>query len=126
MTSSKEDVASILAKSGPEAKTGPLLTHAAPAYQVLPHVQISDVTGLVELVETRGGPEAMFQLGRQLKMEVDDLLPIVEATDILGMAETEEGDLVLISEGIRFAEAGVLEEKKVFRDQALSHLGILR
>ena len=49
-------------------------------------------------------------------MEVDDLLPIVEATDILDLAETEEGDLVLTPEGQRFAEAGVLEEKKVFRE----------
>lgn len=31
------------------------------------------------------------------------------------MAETEEGDVVLIPEDMRFAEAGVLEEKKVFR-----------
>jgi len=79
----------------------------------------------VELVETRGGREDLYQLGRQLTMEVDDLLPIVEATDVLGMAETEEGDLVLTPEGIRFAEAGVLEEKKVFREQALAHIALL-
>ena len=126
MTSPKEDVTALLAQSVPEAKTGPLVLHPTRAYQILPHVAISDVTGLVELVETRGGREDLYQLGRQLHMEVDDLLPIVEATDILDMAETEEGDLVLTPAGKRFAEAGVLEEKKVFREQALAHIALLR
>jgi NitT/TauT family transport system ATP-binding protein len=126
MTSPKEDVTAILEKSIPEAKTGPLVSHHTHPYQVLPHVAISDVTGLVELVQTRGGREDLYQIGRLLHLNVDDLLPIVEATDILDMAETEEGDLVLTSAGQHFAEAGVLEEKKVFRDQALSHIQILR
>jgi len=126
MTSPKEDVTSLLSQSVPEAKTGPLVPHPTRAYQILPHVAISDVTGLVELVQTRGGREDLYQLGRHLNMEVDDLLPIVEATDILDLAETEEGDLVLTPAGQRFAEAGVLEEKKVFRDQALIHIALLR
>ncbi len=126
MTSPKEDVTSLLSQSVPEAKTGPLVPQTMRAYQILPHVAISDVTGLVELVQTRGGREDLYQLGRHLNMEVDDLLPIVEATDILDLAETEEGDLVLTPAGQRFAEAGVLEEKKVFRDQALAHIALLR
>ena len=56
------------------------------------------------MVQTRGGREDLYQLGRYLQMEVDDLLPIVEATDRLGMAETQEGDLVLTPAGQRFAE----------------------
>ncbi len=57
---------------------------------------------------------------------IDDLFPIVEAADLLDMAETQEGDLVLTEAGKRFAEAGVLEEKKVFREQALTHVSLLR
>ncbi|MGZ3611657.1 MAG: AAA-associated domain-containing protein [Ktedonobacteraceae bacterium] len=126
MTSPKEDITSLLSQSVPEAKTGPLVSHPTRAYQLLPHVAISDVTGLVELVQTRGGREDLYQLGRHLHQEVDDLLPLVEAAGILGLAETQEGDLLLTSEGQKFAEAGVLEEKKVFRDQALTHIVLLR
>src|SRR5260370_37037493 len=36
------------------------------------------------------------------------------------------GDLVLTPQGKSFAEAGVLEEKHVFRDQALAHISLLR
>jgi len=84
------------------------------------------VTGLVELVHARGDRDDLYQIGRHLQLDLDDLLPIVEATDILDMAETQEGDLVLTEAGKRFAEAGVLEEKKVFRDQALAHVSVLR
>ncbi|HXZ03634.1 MAG TPA: nitrate/sulfonate/bicarbonate ABC transporter ATP-binding protein [Ktedonobacteraceae bacterium] len=126
MTSPNEDVTSLLSKSAPEAKTGPLVLPTTPAYQVLPDVALGDVTGLLELVQTRGGREDLYQLGRLLQLDVDDLLPIVEAADILDMAETQEGDLVLTPAGQRFAEANVLEEKKIFHDQALSHVEILR
>jgi NitT/TauT family transport system ATP-binding protein len=74
----------------------------------------------------RGDREDLYQLGRHLHLEIDDLLPIVEAADVLDLADTEEGDLVLTEAGKRFAEAGVLEEKQVFREQALAHVSILR
>ena len=48
------------------------------------------------------------------------------ATGINEIHKVEEGDLVLTPAGQRFAEAGVLEEKKVFRDQALIHIALLR
>ncbi len=66
------------------------------------------------------------RFGHHLHLEVDDLLPLAEAADLLNMANLEEGDIVLTPEGSRFAEAGVLEEKNVFRDQALANISILR
>jgi len=119
-------VATLLSTQAPGAKTGRLTPHAPRPYQVLPHVSIGDVTGLIELVHTKGGREDLYQLGRYLQLELDDLLPLVEATDLLDLADTEEGDLVLTEEGKRFAEAGVLEEKQIFREQALAHVSILR
>jgi len=126
MTSPEADVATLLSTMAPQAKSGQLAPAAPRPYQVLPHVAISDVTGLIELVQARGGREDLYQLGRQLNLEIDDLFPLVDATDLLGLADTEEGDLVLTPEGHRFAEAGVLEEKQVFRDQVLTHIAILR
>ena len=126
MTSPQEDIATLLPTHAQEAKTGPLTPTAPHPYQVLPHVSIGDVTGLIELVHSRGGREDLYWLGRHLQLELDDLLPLVEATDLLGLADTVEGDLVLTEEGKRFAEAGVLEEKQIFREQALAHVSILR
>jgi NitT/TauT family transport system ATP-binding protein len=126
MTSPQIDVSSLLPAHLAQAKTGPLTHVHTRVYQVLPHVSIGDVTGLVELVHSRGGREDLYQLGRHLHLEVDDLLPLAEAADLLNMANLEEGDIVLTPEGNRFAEAGVLEEKNVFRDQGLANISILR
>lgn len=126
MTSPQDDVTTLLAARATNAKTGPLVKTAPRPYQTLPHVAIADVTGLVELVHTRGDREDLYQIGRHLHLEVDDLLPLVEAADLLDLADTQEGDLVLTEAGKAFAEAGVLEEKKIFRDQAIAHISILR
>lgn len=126
MTSPQEDVAALVANTAPHARTGQLTSPATRPYQVLPHVAISDVTGLVELVHTKGGREDLYQLGRHLHLELDDLLPLVEAADLLDLADTQEGDLVLTEAGRHFAEAGVLEEKQVFRDQVLAHVSLVR
>ncbi len=126
MTSPQEDVATLLSIQAPKAKTGTLVpTTRSRPYQVLPHVAIGDVTGLIELVHTRGGREDLYQLGRHLQLEIDDLFPLIEAADLLDLADTQEGDLVLTPQGQHFAEAGVLEEKKIFREQALGHIAIL-
>jgi len=126
MTSPQQDIASLLAQQLPRAQTGSLKPIAARPYQVLPHVAISDVTGLVELVHARGGREDLYQIGRHLHLEIDDLLPLIEAADLLCLADTNEGDLVLTEEGRQFAEAGVLEEKQVFRTQVLAHVSLVR
>ncbi len=128
MTTPHEDVESLLPTHMPPVQSGKLTPTAVSqrAYQVLPHVGIGDVTGLIELVHARGDREDLYQIGRGLQLEVDDLLPLVDAADLLGLADTQEGDLVLSAEGKHFAEAGVLEEKQIFRHQALSRISMLR
>jgi len=126
MTSPQEDINALLVMLTPQPRTGALTAAPARPYQTLPHVSIGDVTGLIELVHAKGGREDLYQIGRSLHLELDDLLPLVEAADILALADTEEGDLVLSEAGRRFAEAGVLEEKQIFREQALAHVSLLR
>ena len=78
------------------------------------------------MVHAEGDREDLYQLGRKLQMEIDDLLPLVDAARMFGFAETQEGDLVLSEDGERFARAGVLEEKQIFREKALERVQTLR
>jgi NitT/TauT family transport system ATP-binding protein len=127
MTSPHEPIESLLPKDQSRPQTGQLVPpKPARPYQILPHVAISDVTGLIELVHNYEGKQDIYQIGRDLHLEVDDLLPLVEAADLLDLADVQEGDLILTESGKRFAEAGVLEEKQIFREQALQRIGILR
>jgi NitT/TauT family transport system ATP-binding protein len=127
MTTPHVDVATLLPSETALTTSGKLKPpRPMRPYQTLPHVAISDVTGLIELVHARGGREDLYQLGRHLQLEIDDLLPLVEAADLLDLADAQEGDLVLTEVGKRFAEAGVLEEKQIFRDQALTNIAMIR
>src|SRR5581483_3570237 len=127
MTSPHKDVEELLPRDLLHPQTGQL-TPAKPVrpYQSLPHASIGDVTGLIELVHTKGDRADLYQLGRDLQLEVDDLLPLVDAADLLDLADPQEGDLVLTETGKRFAEADVLTEKQIFRDQAIERVEMLR
>ena len=99
---------------------------AARAYQTLPHVNIDQLTGFIERVYHQGGSEDLYELARDLHMEADDLLPLAEAADLLGFGDLREGDVVLTPEGRQFAEAGVQEEKALFRRQATANIKLIR
>ena len=96
------------------------------AYQQLPHVPVGQVTGLVERLHGAGDRADIYALGRELQLEVDDLLPLIQAIDLLGLGNVEAGDVHLTPEGIHFAEAGVLEEKVVFRDLARANVQLIQ
>ncbi|MDE3229916.1 MAG: AAA-associated domain-containing protein, partial [Chloroflexota bacterium] len=96
------------------------------AYQTLPHVNIGELTGFIERLHAHAGGADLFAMARDLHMEADDILPLAEAVVLLGFGELSEGDVLLSDAGRQFAEAGVLEEKSLFRRQALASIEILR
>ena len=62
-------------------------------YQMLPHARVGGIAGLTELLRDRGGREDLFRLAEELVMDVEDLLPILEACVLLGFAWLKEGDV---------------------------------
>lgn len=94
-------------------------------YQVLPDVGIDDLTGLVQYIGGIGGHAAVQDLARDLQMRADDLLAIVEATNLLGFGALQEHQVVLTPIGTRFADVELDEEKAIFRAQALDHIALL-
>ncbi|HTW31918.1 MAG TPA: nitrate/sulfonate/bicarbonate ABC transporter ATP-binding protein [Candidatus Sulfotelmatobacter sp.] len=95
-------------------------------YQMLPHARVGGVAGLTELLRDRGGREDLFRLSEDLVMDVEDLLPILEACVLLGFALLKEGDVQITPQGIVFAEADIQQRKMLFRQAALEHVTILR
>jgi NitT/TauT family transport system ATP-binding protein len=86
----------------------------------LPQVPAGALTGFIELLDDRDGPVDLYRLGEDLSLDLEDLLPIVEAAQLLGFARVVEGDIALTPVGRRFAEANVLERKELFREAVQS------
>jgi NitT/TauT family transport system ATP-binding protein len=95
-------------------------------YQMLPHARVGGIAGLVELLHDRGGREDLFRLAEELVMDVQDLLPILEACVLLGFALLKEGDVQITPAGVRFADADIQQRKILFREAALEHVTILK
>jgi NitT/TauT family transport system ATP-binding protein len=97
-------------------------------YQTLPDVGIDDLTSFVQyLAAISNGRGNVHELARDLQMRTDDLLALVEATDLLGLADLQERQVILTPIGERFADAPDVDtEKAIFREAALEHVSLLR
>jgi NitT/TauT family transport system ATP-binding protein len=93
---------------------------------MLPHARPGGITGLLELVLDRGGTEDLYHVADELHLEVDDLLPIVEAAVLLGFATAHEGDVEITPAGRAFAEADIETKKNLFREAALGHVDLIQ
>jgi NitT/TauT family transport system ATP-binding protein len=98
------------------------LTQPKPLLPRLPGAPIGLVSGLVEIVHEHGGRADLPALGEQLQFDIEDLLPAVEAAEILGFTVVHEGDIELTEDGRAFAVAGVQEKKEVFRRAMLQRI----
>ncbi|MBE3519372.1 MAG: AAA-associated domain-containing protein [Firmicutes bacterium] len=93
---------------------------AAAERRQIPMAPVGAMTGFIELLRDLGSKADLPEVAHDLLLEYDDLLPLVEAAEMLGFARVEGGDVELTEVGERFADADVLERKEIFRAQALS------
>ncbi len=110
----------------PAQTAGPRAPEQKQRYQMLPNTRPGGIAGLLELLLDKGGRDDMYRLADDLSFEIDDLLPIVEAAQMLGFLHVEEGDAVITSEGTEFANSEILRQKELFRDAAMAHVLLLR
>jgi NitT/TauT family transport system ATP-binding protein len=119
MTNPKEDAERVLAGARPAEGAVP------PREGHLPSAAIADLTGFAHRLLVLGGREDLHDLARDLPMEADQLLPIVDAANLLDLVDLAQGDVVLTAVGRRFAEANPRERRQLFRQQALANVELL-
>jgi NitT/TauT family transport system ATP-binding protein len=95
-------------------------------YQMLPHARPGGVAGLLELLLDKGGRDDIYRMADDLAFEIDDLLPIVDAAQLLGFLKVEEGDAAITPTGTEFANSEILRQKELFRDAAVENVLLLR
>ena len=109
-----------------EAGPSPAGRETKALHQMLPHARRGAIAGLLELLNDRGGKEDLYHIADELRMEVDDLLPILEAATLLSFAKSDKGDVEITPDGKAFAEADIGTRKHLFREAALAHVTLLK
>jgi len=97
----------------------------ADRFPMLPHARAGGISGLLEIINDRGGREDLPKLAESLRLEVDDLLPAIDAAAMLGFAEVSEGDVTILPAGREFATANVHRSHEVFKQQLLKNVPFL-
>ncbi|HEY3315925.1 MAG TPA: AAA-associated domain-containing protein [Bacillota bacterium] len=92
---------------------------------LLPDVSLSEVMGFCELLEDAGGQEDVYRISESLNLELDDILPVIEAGELLGLIQAGRGDVVLTGLGRSFLHADVNRRKTMLAGQ-LAPLGVFR
>ena len=96
------------------------------SFQMVPHARQGSIAGLLELVNGRGGKDDLYRIAEDLRMDVDGLLPIVEAAALLDFAKSNRGDIEITPQGNAFAKADIIARKQLFREATLTHVHLLR
>jgi NitT/TauT family transport system ATP-binding protein len=99
---------------------------ASPCDVALPQASVGGLAGLLEILNARGGRDDLPELAETLSFEVDDLLPLTDAAEMLGFAEVANADLHLTTTGKEWVEADILTSKEIFAHQARERAPLVR
>lgn len=94
-------------------------------YQSLPPVRIGSIAGLLELLEDRQEKD-LYRLAQEFQLEVDEILPIVEAANFMKFVELAQGDINLTPVGHQFIDGSIDERKQIVRSQLLNHIRLVQ
>ena len=108
--------------TNPQAVVAELPSAKQDRFPMLPHARVGGISGLLEIINDRGGREDLPKLAESLRLEVDDLLPAVDASAMLGFAEVAQGDVTISPAGKEFATSGVHRSHQIFKEQLLKNV----
>jgi NitT/TauT family transport system ATP-binding protein len=98
---------------------------AAPAgrapvvYEPLPEATSSEIVGLLEYLDARGGKEDLFRIASDTHKDFGRVINVVKAAELLNFVDTPRRMVVMEPDGQRFVKAGPEERKGLWREQLL-------
>lgn len=90
-----------------------------PAIEPLPSTGISKILGLCELLDDKGGKEALFDLARDLHLPFSEVLLVIKAAEMLGLIDTPGHEARLTAFGTNVLAAPMKEKKQLLGAQMM-------
>jgi len=106
-------------------KTHAKLTIKHPEYAYrLPDISVAELVGLLDAMEEHelDGKIDLPQLADELHLDINDLFPLTEVLDMLHFTTINDGQLVRLDDGLKFAAADILERKRLFAKHLLEYI----
>lgn len=104
----------------------PLEPPTTAASLALPPVSLGSVGDLIATVDDDGGGTSLAELADDLVLELDELLPILDAGELLQLMEVEEGQLRLTAAGQQLRAASEEGQQELLRAQLVAHVPLIR
>ena len=83
----------------------------------VPHVAISKIIGLLEVLDDAGGRYDVFRLARDVNYEFGEILQVVKAAEMLELVVTPGADVVLTGTGSALLRGKVNARKRLLKEQ---------
>ena len=94
----------------------------------LPSAEVSELIGLLETVNApeKKGQMDLPELSEMMHLDVDDLFPLTEVLEIMSFARVSQGDIAISAAGVAFANADLLERKKLFSKHLMNYVPLAK
>lgn len=83
---------------------------------IIPKAHYSVIEGFVDVLDHLGGKSDLASIALRQGLEIDDLLPIIDAGEMLGLIKVQSGDVILTEKGHLFIAASTKGRKRMLRE----------
>ena len=91
----------------------PSQAEASPVTRMLPTAGVNRVFGLLDLLKAYNGKTDIATLTIDLRIDLDELLPIIDTAEYLGLVTVKEGEISLTELGTKALNNRIAERKKL-------------
>ena len=94
----------------------------------LPDVRVAELIGLLEEVNElqERGPVDLPELADEIRLDVNDLFPILDALSVLGFAKVSGGDIAMTPKGKELIAADITDQKIIFAEQLKEYIPLAK
>jgi NitT/TauT family transport system ATP-binding protein len=105
--------------AGAELPDFPAPTVSTAVIVPLPSATVSEIVGLLEYLDARGGREDLFRISADTNRPFGHVITVVKAAEMLDLVDTPKRSVVLEPAGMQFVRAGAESRQDIWREQLL-------